>query len=430
MKYIIPSIQWFLFIISGSIVAPLTIASIYGLDAQSTLEFMSRTLIVLALSGLLQVSFGHRLPITDGPSGLWWGIFVLYASIGLTLYGSENETLRVLEFSLIVSGLICIGLSVIGVMDKLSSYFTPTVTGTYLLLLVAQLSGSFLKGLLGIDAKGEVSVTITFFSLVIIVLSLLMSRHLVLRQFNIIASMAIGWLLFYLLGYTEPMKETNTLVSVPTLFTFGLPRLEWSIVPTVFFVTLLLITNMLASIKVVENVLKIEGEIIQQPSAKKAGLVMGVSQIVGGLFAAIGSVPISGSAAFIATSKITSRIPFIMASCFVIVISFFSPLIVFFTSLPTAVGYAAIFPVFAGMITLGIREFIQSENVEKTIRSVGIPLFTGIGIMFVPSEALSMLPSIVASIMSNGLITGTVIALLYEMFNRSKEKKKSLSGKL
>ena len=100
------------------------------------------------------------------------GIFSLYASLGVVLFGSSNETLKVLQYAFLLSGIICIILSVFGLIDKLVRYFTPTVIGTYLFLLVAQLSGSFLKGMFGLDGQhAEVQADVFILSLIVILLS-------------------------------------------------------------------------------------------------------------------------------------------------------------------------------------------------------------------------------------------------------------------
>ncbi|MER2258671.1 MAG: purine/pyrimidine permease, partial [Priestia megaterium] len=138
----IASLQWFLFMISNSMIVPIVIASQFHLNAADSIQFLQRTLFILALSGLLQVFIGHRYPIMEGPAGVWWGVFSLYASLGTVLFGSHSETLRVLQFTLLISGIIAILMSLFGLIDKLAKYFTPTVTGTYLILLVTQLSGS------------------------------------------------------------------------------------------------------------------------------------------------------------------------------------------------------------------------------------------------------------------------------------------------
>ncbi|WLR51422.1 purine/pyrimidine permease [Bacillus tianshenii] len=415
-KYLLPSLQWFLFIISGNIVAPIAIASSYGMSPELTIEFISRTFIVLAVSGLLQVMFGHRLPINEGPAGLWWGIFTLYSNLGLVLFGSTEQTLQVLEFSLLISGVISIGLSMFGLIDKLSNYFSPAVTGTYLLLLVAQLSGSFLNGVLGVEGKeGQISPTFAVVSLVLVAVAFVFSTHHKLKKIGIIGSLSVGWLMFIVFGLAEKVKLPDSIVSIPKVFAFGIPHVDWSVVPTVAVITLLLITNMLASVKIVESVLKMEKVKVEDVSLKKTGVFMGVGQILAGLFSAIGPVPISGSGGFIASSRITSKIPFIIASALIIVGSLFTPFIAFISALPPAVGYAAIFPVFAGMTSLGIKELLQAADVESTIKKVGFPLFVGIGVMFVPSEAFSSLPAIIGSVLSNGLVLGTLIALIIEV---------------
>ncbi|SFA54106.1 Xanthine/uracil permease [Parageobacillus thermantarcticus] len=420
MKQVVSSLQWFLFIISGSIVVPVTVASMYQLETGNAMAFIARTFFVLAVAGLLQIAFGHRLPINEGPAGIWWGIFILYASLGVALYGSHAETLRVLESSLIISGMMFILLSLLGIVDRLARLFTPTVTGTYLLLLAAQLSGSFLKGLLGVDETGKVSIVVAALSTIVIFLSLWMANHPVLRQFNIIVSMIIGWILFRLFGFAPSVHWPEKWFEFPKWFAFGPPRWEWGIVPTAFFVTLLLLTNMLASMKVVESVMKAEKENVGNLSPKRAGFMMGISHIISGLLAAIGSVPISGAAAFIATSKITKRIPFVIACVLIMIMSLFMPAVALFTAMPAAVGYAAIFPMFAGMITLGLKELGQNGGWRKRAEQVCLPLFTGIGMMFVPSEAFASLPPVIASVMSNGLIVGTLLSILLEAMTGKK----------
>ena len=89
------------------------------------------------------------------------------------------------------------------------------------------------------------------------------------------------------------------------------------------FVTLLLLTNMLASIRVVQKVVSKYEENAASERFKQAGIITGINQLLGGLFSAIGPVAISGSAGFIATTNIYKRLPFILGSSFIIVVSIF-----------------------------------------------------------------------------------------------------------
>ncbi|MFF1289122.1 purine/pyrimidine permease [Bacillus thuringiensis] len=424
MKTFLSALQWALFILAGSLIVPISVATSYGLDGAEAIAFVQRTLFVLGFAGLLQAIFGHKLPIQEGPAGLWWGIFSLYASLGVVLFGSNNETLKVLQYAFLLSGIICIILSVFGLIDKLVRYFTPTVIGTYLFLLVAQLSGSFLKGMFGLDGKHtEVQPNVFILSLIVILLSFFIMKLPIIGQYSVLFSIVCGWILFAYFGLSNPITPVTDIIRFPSLFVFGMPRVEWNMVITVIFVTLLLLTNMLASIRVVQKVVSKYEKNAASDRFKQAGIITGINQLLGGLFSAIGPVAISGSAGFIATTNIYKRLPFILGSSFIIVVSIFPKITSFFAAIPVAVGYAAIYPVFASMIGLAFREYETVQDKERLFKVAGFSIFTGVGVMFVPAGAYSTLPPFLASFLSNGLVLGSVMAILLEiLFSRSTAK--------
>ncbi|MED0992539.1 purine/pyrimidine permease [Bacillus nitratireducens] len=427
MKIFLSALQWALFILAGSLIVPISVATSYGLDGAEAIAFVQRTLFVLGFAGLLQAIFGHKLPIQEGPAGLWWGIFSLYASLGVVLFGSSNETLKVLQYAFLLSGIICIILSVFGLIDKLVRYFTPTVIGTYLFLLVAQLSGSFLKGMFGLDGQHtEVQTNVFILSLVVILLSFFIMKLPIIGQYSVLFSIVFGWILFACFGLSNPVTPVTDIIRLPSLFVFGMPRIEWNMAITVVFVTLLLLTNMLASIRVVQKVVSKYEEYAAPDRFKQAGIITGINQLLGGLFSAIGPVAISGSAGFIATTNIYKRLPFMLGSSFIILVSIFPKITSFFAAIPVAVGYAAIYPVFASMIGLAFREYDTVQNKERLFKVAGLSIFTGVGVMFIPAEAFSTLPPFLASFLSNGLVLGSVMAILLEiLFSRSNEKQLS-----
>jgi len=90
----------------------------------------------------------------------------------------------------------------------------------------------------------------------------------------------------------------------------------------------------------------------------------------------------------------------------------------FFSTLPVAVGYAAILPVYVEILTLGLRELFNNQDAEKAVKKATIPLFAGIGLMFVPLQAFSTLPPIAVTLLSNGLVVGTLLALIGEIISK------------
>jgi xanthine/uracil permease len=429
MKTSLSAIQWMAFIIAGSIVAPIAIADIYQLSPTETTGLVQRTMFVLGVSGLLQALIGHRMPINEGPAGLWWGVFTIYAGLSTTLFSSEIETLQALEGAMIISGLVFFLLSLFKLIEKLALLFTPVVSGIYLLLLVIQLSGSFLNGMMGLgNGKNQVDLSVALFSIVLVSVTFYLSRHRIkwVSQYSILLSLAAGWVLFSLFGLGEAMNSyKGPAFALPDIFAFGAPVFDSGLMVTSVFITFLLITNMLASIRVTGQVLKEKGDFKPEFRYRASGYTAGVNQVLGGVFSAIGSVPISGAAGFIATTGITRVLPFIISSLLIIGASFLPGAMAFFASLPAPVGYSVTFVIFANMIAIAFSEFDRESEKNRTRLVIGISLMAGVGAMFVPGEAFSNVPPALVSVLNNGLILGTLTAVIADQFTLGRMKQKN-----
>ncbi|RFU60589.1 purine/pyrimidine permease [Peribacillus glennii] len=427
MKTLLAGIQWTAFMIASSIVAPIAVASLFGLSGGDAADFVQRTMFVLGLAGLLQILAGHRLPVNEGPAGLWWGVFALYAGLSTTLFDSAAETLKALQGALIVSGVIFVLLSAAGLIEKISRLFSPVVTGAYLLLLVLQLSKSFLIGMLGIGYTGStVDLKIAGLSVAAVLCTFYFTRHRhpFIRQFGVLISIAAGWILFAVFGEAKPVAiEYGTIISLPKLFAYGAPIFDAGMTMTAVFVTMLLLTNMIASIRVVESVINQQKKEVKA-NLKAGGFVTGINQVIGGAFGAIGPVPISGAAGFISATGISARIPFIVGSLLVIISSCFPPVMGFFASIPVPVGYAVMFAVFTTMIGIAFSEIEREADTARIRTVLGVSLISGVGLMFVPPESFDGQPPIIVSLFNNGLIFGSIVAIIADRYTRHRSAKK------
>lgn len=432
MKTFLAAIQWMAFIIASSIVAPIAVASLFGLSGEDAASFVQRTVFILGLAGLLQILIGHKLPVNEGPAGLWWGVFALYAGLSTTLFDSAADTLQALQGALIASGILFFLLSAAGLIEKISTLFTPVVTGTYLLLLVLQLSKSFLIGMLGIGYTGKmVDLKIAGLSLVCVLFTFYLTRHkqYFIRQYGVLIAIAAGWLLFAVTGEAKQVKVDNSkFFSFPELFVFGKPIFDIGMIMTAIFVTLLLLTNMIASIRIVESVLNARNQETTKANLRAGGFITGINQMLGGAFSAIGPVPISGAAGFISATGITARLPFVIGSLIVIVSSFFPVVMSFFAAVPVPVGYAVMFAVFTTMIGIAFSEIEKETDLPRIRLVLGVSLLSGVGLMFVPPEAFKGQSPIIASLFNNGLIFGSVIAIIADQLTRYSSEKKDMTG--
>ncbi|MBN8193207.1 purine/pyrimidine permease [Bacillus sp. NTK074B] len=431
MQILLSALQWVAFMVAGSIAAPIAIADLFQLSPADTAGFIQRTIFVLGAASLIQALVGHKLPINEGPAGLWWGVFAIYAGFAGTLYSSHEEVLTVLQGGMIVSGVIFFILSATGLLKKLSSLFTPTITFIYLMLLILQLSGSFIKGMFGIQHEGqsmEPLVLLGSFLTILVALYFSSHRRKWIQQYSIILALAAGWIIFILMGLGETTTVSDSWFSFPEVFVFGAPVFDAGVIVTSIFITFLLTTNMIASIRVMEEVMRAQGRPTYERYSR-SGFASGLNQLFGGIFSAIGSVPISGSAGFVAATGMYSILPFILGSGIIMIISLIPKIMNLFASLPAPVGYAVTTVIFIKMVGLALGEYRKEEAVERIHFVSGISLIVGVGAMFVPSSAFKEMPVVVASILNNGLILGTITAIMVEQYILKKESPHSKTSK-
>ncbi|ANU26587.1 purine/pyrimidine permease [Planococcus versutus] len=418
MKNIFGGLQWAVFLIASSIAAPIAIASIFEMGTTDTALFLQRTMFVLGIACLVQAFIGHRMPINEGPAGLWWGIFIVYAGLVGVMYSTMEESLQALQSGLVYSGILFIVFAYTGLVDKLKTLFTPTITFVYLLLLVLQICESIIAGLLGIVSEGDpVDVTILFGSLLVILLTFFFMSHQVpwISRYSVLFAIAAGWFIFWVLGKSsKPAIVSESLISFPKILVFGPLTWDTGMFVTALFLTVLLLANMMASIRVMESLLKNAFSIKVPDRVKQASAASGINHILAGLFSSIGPVPISGAAGFVSATKTPALRPFILGGLIIVLISFFPTLMAILASLPVAVAYAVIFALFTKMVEMAFVELENEKNRQHSYKVAAFGLMTGIGIMFISPKSMANLPSVVAATLSNGLITGTILAIIVE----------------
>jgi xanthine/uracil permease len=427
MKSVLASIQWMIFILAGSIVAPIAIGDAFQLPTFEIAGLLQRSFFVIGIGSLLQTIFGHKLPLAEGAAGLWWGVFLVLAGFGASMKIESYEILQSLEMGLLISGCLFIIMGAFGLIDQIKKIFTPMATGIYLFLLVAQLSSSFMKGIMGIGyLTPDMDSKVFLSAIAVLILTVLFSksRYTFIRSYSILYGIIIGWLLFVVLGMTKPIDITSAnIIELPKILVWGIPKFNAGVVLTSVITTLLLLSNLIASIEIVRKQVD-----YQTVNNNKAGFMMGINHILTGLFSAVGIVPLSISGGFIAATRLKKRSAFIIGSALITLISFFPAVTLFFASLPSPVGYAAIFVTFSNILIMAFNE-LSSINDSSRRQILAVSLMFGLGSMFVPSAAFKYVPGFLISILNNGMILGVIICILLEQRLIILQKKKTLHYK-
>jgi xanthine/uracil permease len=413
-KTIIYSIQWLTFTLANSAVVPLVVGSALGLDQPGIAALAQRILFFSALATLLQVLWGHRLPIMEGPSGMWWGIFITLAAMAPGL-GKPLPLLRTdLELGMMVAGVILVVLGRLRLIGKLLRFFTPAVTGSVLVLLGLQLSGSFVRGMLGMGAAGQINPRAALVSLIVVALVFYITLRGkgFLKSVAVLAGITVGWVVSLALGVPGASGWGGVaFMQIPALFAWGRPTFDPGIVFTSVMTGVLVLSNLVASILAME---KAVGKEFTPAVYDRGVMFTGVADIMAGAGSTVGFVPYSAGAGLVTLTGVASRLPFILFAVIMLVLGLFPPVGALLSAIPEPVGYSVLMASFAQMLGFGLKDYLQLKLDTRGSFVIGLPLLFGTGVMFLSPGSLTGIPALLRYILGNGFITGMILVILLE----------------
>ncbi|SHG90192.1 uracil/xanthine transporter [Ornithinibacillus halophilus] len=412
-------LQWLMFIFVNTVVVPITIGAAYGLSQEAVVSTMQFSFILGGLACLLQVFVGHRRPIMDGPSGLWWGVILALTSMSAAQGVPLAEVGGSIAVGVIIAGVLTILVGITGFGYYLEKLFNPSVMGTFMFLFGVSLCISFLKGMLGIPSGGgseatiDVAVGILALIIALVVLILTIKGSKKIAQYSMLIGIVIGWPLFAVLLGSESQLGGEVSTSLELfIFPLGAPAWNIGIIITVVITGILNLSKQYGSIKGTD--IMYEDDPSTSKDYRNSFAITGVFSIFSGILGLVPYSPFVSSIGFIQQTKIYERMPFIFGSVMFLIMGIIPQVGYFFTLLPLSIGSAVLFVSYVTLFGSAWDWFKKvSFNTTNVYRSA-IPLFTGLVLMALPGSAFVTLPDYLQPLLSNGLLMGTILALLFE----------------
>lgn len=200
------SLQNLTYFVANAAILPVVVGGYLGLDAGGIASLAQRTFILCGVTSILQALWGHRLPLMEGPAGLWFGVLITLALAAPSL-GKPLATLRTdIELGFLVAGLVCIFLGTTGIVVRIAFLFTPLVNGLFLILVSLQLSPAMIKGMLGLSASNQTAdpkVLLAFLITTSLILWITLRGRGFLQSLAVLLGAAAGWLISFLLGISR-----------------------------------------------------------------------------------------------------------------------------------------------------------------------------------------------------------------------------------
>lgn len=410
-------LQWFFFIFANIVIIPISVGDAFGLSKAETVPILQLSFIVTGAACLVQALFGHRRPILEGQSGLWWGIFLTLVATTAAQGMSIEELGGSLALGVLISGGITILIGVTGVGQVIGTLFKPGVMGVFMFLLGLTLIQIFLKGMLGIpfNEAGASNVTIDvpiavlaiLIAIVVIVISI--KSPVQIRSYALLIGIILGWIIYVIVFGAIPVETGET--AKMSFFPYG--SLKWN--------TGVVLTSVLAGLVNISNVfgaLKGTDELLHLKTSKRdyvsAFSITGLATIAAGLFGLVPYAPYVSSIGFLKQTDIYERMPFIIGSGLFLLLGIIQPVAVLFSTIPLSIGSAVLFVAYLQFFNSSLDFFKMIRFNSLNVYRVAIPVFVGAIIMMFPASYFESLPGFSRPFLSNGLLVGIVLALILE----------------
>lgn len=413
--------QWLLVDLSSAVATVIGLGPLLGLDQPQITHVIQRSLLLAGLASCLQPLLGHRLPIQEGPAGVWTGTIVVLTQAA-TAVGKPLSVLRTdLEGGLLGAGVVLCVLAAFGIVRHARKLMTPAVTGTFLVLLSLQVCGPFLRGLLGIGGGAgnlELQVALLGVGVVAGILGLAYAARGTLQQMAVAIGLTGGWVLAALAGLVSPWPaETAQIAGAmwPALFAWGPPTWDPGVLVSAIAAGLLVLTNVFGAVAAMERV---TGREVGTNAYSRGGMVAGFNHLLSGLGASPGIGVYTHSAALVELTGTAAITPVVLAGAVQMVLALVPGVPGFLSLLPLPVSYAVLFALFVRVADIGLRTLSPSLQSAKSLAAVSTGLVLGVSVNFIPPSQWAGLSWTLAFVAGNGVLIGTLACLFLEQAAR------------
>lgn len=398
------ALQWFILAVAV-VVTSVFVAE--GTPAEK-LFYAQKLFMVMGLTGLIQVVWGHRLPIVVGPAAV--------LLVGVLSAMSSGANSMATYSSIAIGGLIITLLTFGGVMKRVQRLFTPRIVVVILMLIAFTLT-PVIKGLVfPTHASHPEHIFGLIFALVACPAMVIFNRTLkgVAKSLVIPIALVVGSIAYYALF---PIAEFNhSHISVEGLFLSEF-RLDWGLILAFIVCFIALLINDIGSIESLGNMLKCDK---MDERLKRGVRITGAMNIVSGAMGVLGPVNFSMSPGIIASTGCASRYALIPATLLLMLCSLSDRIIWALTAIPNPViGVILLF-----LMGTQLAASFEMLHSTQSVRSFGDGLTIGLPLMMAMLFQLmprGLAPQIIEPLIGNGFAMGVITVIIMEhVVNRSK----------
>lgn len=405
LPMILYGLQWWVVTVPALIVMGLVLAKLhYGADELAQSIYMQKMFAILGVTLLVQVLFGHKLPLVVGPAS------VLLVGILATI----SSSIPAIYTAIMIGGLAMAAMAISGILKVMQKVFTTRIIITIMFLIPITLAPTIIK--LSFQDAANPLFNLGFV-LVATLLLILLNRFLqgIWKSTTLIWGIVLASLVIY---YLQPVPVLD-IAAISGEAGLGMrsfiitPEFDFGVIFAFLFCALAILIAEVGSIQAVGKMIDAD----QMAKRTKRGVFFsGLSSAVSGLFGVIGSTDFSLSPGIIASTRCASRFPFIISGILLILCAFLPAAIHVLLLIPNMVMGVVLLYVMTTQFAAGFQMSMKQKAITEFNDGViiGLPLMVALLISFAPIEVSKQIPSIIRPLLGNSLVMGIVMVLLLE----------------
>lgn len=410
-------VQWLFFIFTNIIVIPITVGAAFELPQSKITGLLELSFILTGVACVMQALLGHKRPIMEGNSGLWWGVVLTLTSTAAAHGMSLSVLGGSLTVGIIISGILTVIIGLAGFGPYIAKLFNPGVMGVFMLLFGIKLIGIFMEGMLGIPFENSndsvsIDIPVSILSILIVALVIFVSIKTppAVRQYALLIGIVVGWIVYDLIFGQKVAEGSSTDLAI-SLFPLRKPAFNIGVIITAIITGFLNTANTFGALKGTDDMF--EGE-TSAGEYRRSFTITGAFIGISGFFGLVPFSPYVSTIGFLKQTGFRDRMPFILGGLLFCLMGLIPPVGHFFSMLPLSIGSAVLFVAYLQLLSSSWSFFKNVNFNSLNIYRSAIPLFVGIIIMTMPPSYFNALPDFLRPVLSSGLLMGIILAVMLE----------------
>lgn len=412
-ELILFGLQWLVITIPSLIIIGKVVAGLhFDLSFAQTI-YVQKVFFVSAVTLLVQIYWGHGLPLIVGPSS------VLLVGI----ISSQGSSIDSIYSSIMVGGLVLAVLGMTGLFGYLKALFTPRVVAATLILIAFTMT-PMITNLITTTSQGSNGFFNIVFALSLIFCLFIANKYVIgiWKLTLTLWGIVIGALIYH---FFFPVEIAGNLgYELFSTFFSNLTvkiTLEPGMIISFLICFLALAINDLGSMQSVNELINPENK---EKRITRGITITGLGNILAGFFGVIGTVNFSLSPGVIVSTRCASKYTLVPTGLGLLLLAFSPKAIAFMGTIPSVVIGSVLVYIMCSQIAAGLLVAYNAMG-EFTFEhglAMGLSLMLSIIISFLSPEVLNSFPTILRPILGNGFVMGVVSVLIMEhlIFKKSK----------